>query len=85
MPSSQDPDTGSGSLLQAMSEMGHEQVVHCHDPETGLRAIIAIYDTTLRVLERAGRDGVTTASAAESLAEERIRAAGGSARRLPGL
>ena len=47
MPSSQDPVTGSGSLLRVMSEMGHEQVVHCCDPETGLRAIIAIHDTTL--------------------------------------
>jgi len=26
---------------------GHEQVVHCRNPETGLRAIIAIHDTTL--------------------------------------
>ncbi len=27
--------------------MGHEQVVFCHDPHTGLNAIIAIHDTTL--------------------------------------
>ncbi|NND75699.1 MAG: Glu/Leu/Phe/Val dehydrogenase [Ilumatobacter sp.] len=26
---------------------GHEQVVHCHDESVGLRAIIAIHDTTL--------------------------------------
>ncbi|GAB3996275.1 Glu/Leu/Phe/Val dehydrogenase dimerization domain-containing protein [Glycomyces albus] len=26
---------------------GHEQVVFCHDPESGLRAIIAIYSTAL--------------------------------------
>jgi hypothetical protein len=26
---------------------GHEQVVHCHDRATGLRAIIAIHSTTL--------------------------------------
>jgi len=26
---------------------GHEQIVHCQNPETGLRAIIAIHDTTL--------------------------------------
>jgi valine dehydrogenase (NAD+) len=26
---------------------GHEQVVHCHDPATGLRAIIAIHSTAL--------------------------------------
>ncbi len=29
------------------TEMGHEQVVYCHDKATGLRAIIAIHDTTL--------------------------------------
>jgi valine dehydrogenase (NAD+) len=26
---------------------GHEQVVFCHDPDTGLRAIIALHDTAL--------------------------------------
>ena len=30
-----------------MSVMGHEQVVFCQDAETGLKAIIAIHDTTL--------------------------------------
>jgi len=30
-----------------MEMMGHEQVVFCNDKETGLRAIIAIHDTTL--------------------------------------
>jgi len=35
------------SLLNTMQEMGHEQVVYCTDPETGLNAIIAIHDTTL--------------------------------------
>jgi len=30
-----------------MAAMGHEQVVHCHNPVTGLKAIIAIHDTTL--------------------------------------
>jgi len=34
-------------LFEAMTAMGHEQVVHCHNPATGLRAIIAIHDTTL--------------------------------------
>lgn len=28
-------------------ESGHEQVVFCHDPDTGLKAIIAIYSTAL--------------------------------------
>ena len=35
------------SLVDKMSIMGHEQVVHCFDKETGLKAIIAIHDTTL--------------------------------------
>jgi leucine dehydrogenase len=30
-----------------MSRWGHKKVVHCHDPGTGLRAIIAIHSTTL--------------------------------------
>ena len=33
--------------LESMKDMGHEQIVYCNDPETGLRAIIAIHDTTL--------------------------------------
>ncbi len=35
------------SVFDLMDEHGHEQVVFCHDPTTGLRAIIAIHDTTL--------------------------------------
>jgi leucine dehydrogenase len=35
------------SGLSKMTVMGHEQVVLCQDSETGLRAIIAIHDTTL--------------------------------------
>ena len=34
-------------LLQEMTVMGHERVVFHQDPESGLRAIIAIHDTTL--------------------------------------
>ncbi|MDZ7829877.1 MAG: Glu/Leu/Phe/Val dehydrogenase dimerization domain-containing protein [Halofilum sp. (in: g-proteobacteria)] len=34
-------------LFDELAEGGHEQVVHCHNAETGLRAIIAIHDTTL--------------------------------------
>jgi leucine dehydrogenase len=30
-----------------MQQMGHEQLVFCHDPHSGLNAIIAIHDTTL--------------------------------------
>jgi leucine dehydrogenase len=30
-----------------MTKMGHEQVVFCHDEETGLKAIIAVHNTVL--------------------------------------
>ncbi|MBX5475594.1 MAG: amino acid dehydrogenase [Clostridia bacterium] len=33
-------------VFERMEEMGHEQVVFCHDPDTGLKAIIAFHDTT---------------------------------------
>lgn len=35
------------SVFDPMSTMGHEQVIFCTDPTTGLRAIIGIHDTTL--------------------------------------
>ncbi|MEE2700082.1 MAG: Glu/Leu/Phe/Val dehydrogenase dimerization domain-containing protein [Bacteroidota bacterium] len=34
-------------ILDKMDEMGHEQVLFCRDKKTGLRAIIAIHDTTM--------------------------------------
>jgi leucine dehydrogenase len=34
-------------VLSLMTEMKHEQVVFCSQPEVGLRAIVAIHDTTL--------------------------------------
>jgi leucine dehydrogenase len=34
-------------LFAQVETMGHEQVVFCHDPSSGLRAIIGIHDTTL--------------------------------------
>jgi leucine dehydrogenase len=34
-------------IFDKISNMGHEQVVLCHDQETGLRAIIAIHNTVL--------------------------------------
>ncbi len=34
-------------IFELMSNREHEQVVFCADPSTGLRAIIAIHDTTL--------------------------------------
>lgn len=35
------------SILDQLSALGHKKVVFCNDPETGLKAIIAIHDTTL--------------------------------------
>ena len=35
------------SIFDALKTMGHEEVVICSDPDTGLKAIIAIHDTTL--------------------------------------
>lgn len=35
------------SVFELMQSMGHEQVVFCHDPHSGLNAIIAIHNTTL--------------------------------------
>lgn len=34
-------------VFQCMNKRSHEQVVFCNDPDTGLRSIIAIHDTTL--------------------------------------
>jgi leucine dehydrogenase len=39
--------TMSNYLFDPMSAFGHEQVVFCHDHETGLKAIIAIHNTVL--------------------------------------
>ena len=33
--------------FETIAEMGHEQVVFCHDKASGYRGIIAIHDTTL--------------------------------------
>lgn len=35
------------SILDQLSALGHKKVVFCNDPDTGLKAIIAIHDTTL--------------------------------------
>ena len=35
------------SCLAAMEQMGHEELIFCRMKEAGLRAIIAIHDTTL--------------------------------------
>ncbi len=34
-------------LFDQISKMGHEQVVYCNDPDTGLKAIIGIHNTVL--------------------------------------
>ena len=34
-------------VFDLATEMGHEQVVFCNDPATGLKSIIAIHNTTL--------------------------------------
>lgn len=35
------------NVLERMVAMDHEQVVYCNDPETGLKAIIAVHNTVL--------------------------------------
>lgn len=35
------------SVFEHMQELGHEQLVFCHDPNSGLNAIIAIHNSTL--------------------------------------
>ncbi|MDW7694849.1 Glu/Leu/Phe/Val dehydrogenase dimerization domain-containing protein [Flammeovirgaceae bacterium SG7u.111] len=35
------------SVFSALTEMGHEQVVYCHDEHTGLKAIVGIHNTVL--------------------------------------
>ncbi|MFN3839557.1 MAG: Glu/Leu/Phe/Val dehydrogenase dimerization domain-containing protein [Cyclobacteriaceae bacterium] len=39
--------TAPPDLFTSLSTLGHEQVVFCHDDATGLKAIIAIHNTTL--------------------------------------
>lgn len=34
-------------IFDILSTAGHEQVVYCHNPDAGLRAIIALHNTTL--------------------------------------
>jgi leucine dehydrogenase len=35
------------SILEQLGQSGHKKVVFCNDPDTGLKAIIALHDTTL--------------------------------------
>ena len=39
--------TTKRELFEVIGERGHEQVVFCHDPKSGLRAIIGVHNTTL--------------------------------------
>jgi leucine dehydrogenase len=41
------PTEGTLALFDTIAEMGHEQLVMCHDPVSGYRGIIAIHSTTL--------------------------------------
>lgn len=38
---------GTMSIFEQASQMGHEQLVYCHDEATGLKAIIGIHNTVL--------------------------------------
>jgi leucine dehydrogenase len=38
---------GSISLFKQLADLEHEQIVFCHDQQTGLKAIIAIHNTVL--------------------------------------
>lgn len=40
-------ETNQMNVIKQMLEHDHEQVVFCNDPESGLKAIIAVHDTTL--------------------------------------
>ena len=40
-------ETSNSSLFEEVTRLGHEQVVFCNDPGTGLKAIIAIHNTVL--------------------------------------
>ena len=39
--------SASSNVFDSISNSNHEQVVFCNDPETGLRAIIAVHNTVL--------------------------------------
>jgi leucine dehydrogenase len=41
------PSSAITSVLDQLTALGHKKVVFCNDPDTGLKAIIAIHDTTL--------------------------------------
>jgi leucine dehydrogenase len=43
----EDISSATQSVHDLMQELGHEQVLFCNDPQTGLMAIIALHSTTL--------------------------------------
>ncbi len=43
----QDIQSSEGGIFAQMSQLEHEQIVFCHDPASGLKAIIAIHNTVL--------------------------------------
>src|SRR3954469_17255629 len=46
-PATIEPGTSSLALFDTIAEMGHEQVVMCHDKSSGYRGVIAIHSSTL--------------------------------------
>ncbi|MCJ8209993.1 leucine dehydrogenase [Mucilaginibacter sp. RS28] len=40
-------DNTPSSIFDLLQALGHQKVVFCNDPDTGLKAIIAVHDTTL--------------------------------------
>ena len=46
--------------LEYMNKSGHEQLLMCSDPEAGLKAVIALHDTTLGPASRRHADAGLT-------------------------
>jgi leucine dehydrogenase len=42
-----DSNSNDLSIFSQLTDFGHQKIVFCNDPATGLKAIIAIHDTTL--------------------------------------
>mgnify|MGYP000473976513 CR=1 FL=1 len=52
--------------FETIAEMGHEQVVFCHDKASGYRGIIAIHCNQLPKIGKAGQNAAAVAATAES-------------------
>ena len=59
--------TNGGGLVSCAAEW------YGNDPDEVPDRVRQIYHTSLLILERAGADGITTADAADRIAEERVR------------